>query len=441
MRETLIFLVLFDILRINSGTVRYTWREARRRMAQQDLNLRRRLYRRRDAPTGLKGELLMSEQRRTQRETAAERKERRARERRIKKRILLVISIIVVLLALLIVGVLVMLLRARVEAEGNTFAGETVESLSITYVGEKTEFVTETPTPETTPEPTPKITTHLGEIPEINGDGLVSQKALMLRLADGAVVYDKNSTEMMYPASMAKMMTVLLAIENVSDLKTEYTFTGEEIDAAWLAEASRAGFEPGETVPVMDLLYGAMLPSGADACYAIANVVSGSEAEFVNLMNAKAAELGMTGTNFTNCTGLQDDYLVSTCQDMAALLSYALDNPTFRSVFTAHLYTTAGTPFHEVGLVLSSTTFSYLEKYNLDNGTVIEGGKTGYTDEAGRCLASLAVSYDGVEYILVTADAIGYSEYDYVNASDAIYMYNQLPGPPPEETEGDGEGV
>ncbi len=383
----------------------------------------------------------MSETRRTMRESSAERKERRARERQIKKRILLVISIIVVLLALLIVGVLVTLLRARVEAEKNTVASEAVESLSITYVGEKTEFVTETPTPEATPVPTPSISDRLGELPVINGDGLVSQKALMLRLADGAVVYDKASTEAIYPASMAKMMTVLVAIENTGDLKEEYTFTGEEIDAAWVAEASRAGFEPGETVPVMDLLYGAMLPSGADACYALANHVAGSEAEFVNLMNAKAQELGMASTNFTNCTGLQDEYMVSTCQDMATLLSYALDNQTFRSVFTAHLYTTTGTPYHEVGIVLSSTTFTYLEKSRLDNGAVIEGGKTGYTDEAGRCLASLAISYDGVEYILVTADGIGYSENDYVNATDAIYMYNQLPAAPPEETESEeGEG-
>lgn len=382
----------------------------------------------------------MSEQRKTQRESAAERKERRARELKVRKRILLVISVIVVLLALLIVGVLVTLLRARVEAESNTFESEAVESLSITYVGEKTEFVTETPTPEATPEPTPTISYNLGELPEVTGDGLVSGKALMLRLADGAVVYEKNSTESIYPASMAKMMTVLIAVENVSDLQETYTFTGEEIDAAWLAEASRAGFEPGETVPVIDLLYGAMLPSGADACYAIANHVAGSEAEFVNLMNAKAQELGMTGTNFTNCTGLQDEYQVSTCQDMAALLSYALQNQTFRSVFTSHLYTTAGTPYHEVGIVLTSTTFTYLEKSVLDNGTVIEGGKTGYTDEAGRCLASLAVAYDGVEYILVTADAFGYSDNDYVNASDAIYMYNQLPGPPAEE-EGEAEGA
>ena len=345
------------------------------------------------------------------------------------------------LLALLIVGVLVTLLRARVEAEKNTVASEAVESLSITYVGEKTEFGTETPTPEATPVPTPSISDRLGELPVINGDGLVSQKALMLRLADGAVVYDKASTEAIYPASMAKMMTVLVAIENTGDLKEEYTFTGEEIDAAWVAEASRAGFEPGETVPVMDLLYGAMLPSGADAGYALANHAAGSAAEFVNLMNAKAQELGMASTNFTNCTGLQDEYMVSTCQDMATLLSYALDNQTFRSVFTAHLYTTTGTPYHEVGIVLSSTTFTYLEKSRLDNGAVIEGGKTGYTDEAGRCLASLAISYDGVEYILVTADGIGYSENDYVNATDAIYMYNQLPAAPPEETESEeGEG-
>ena len=144
------------------------------------------------------------------------------------------------------------------------------------------------------------------------------------------------------------------------------------------------------------------------------------------MMNEKAKELGMENTSFTNCTGVQDEYHYSSCRDMAILLEHALKNDTFRKVISSHTYTTTATPYHEQGITLASTMFASIGNSVLDNDVSILGGKTGFTDEAGHCLASFAEMDDETEYILVTAGA--FSEVnDYTNISDAKYVYGQLP--------------
>ena len=128
-----------------------------------------------------------------------------------------------------------------------------------------------------------------------------------------------------------------------------------------------AGFLPGEQVCVRDLLYGTLLPSGADAAVTLACRVSGSEEAFVKLMNEKARSLGMTHTHFTNATGLHNDSHVTTLDDLALLLEYALDNGVFYRIFTAHQYQSQPTSMHPQGMMLSSTLF---EKMG-------EGGESG----------------------------------------------------------------
>lgn len=144
-----------------------------------------------------------------------------------------------------------------------------------------------------------------------------------------------------------------------------------------------AGFVPDETVTVRDLLYGAMLPSGAECCEALAQLVSGSEENFAALMNQKAAELGMKNTHFTNATGLTDTEHYSSAADMAKLLQAALHNTTFRTIFTTEHYTTNATAQHPEGVSLTSTLLGKLDGTELPTGTQIEGGKTGYTAAAG----------------------------------------------------------
>lgn len=167
-----------------------------------------------------------------------------------------------------------------------------------------------------------------------------SRHAILLDAQSGRVLAQKRADERTAPASLTKMMTVLLAIEGEPDLDKQVTLPEDIFPALQTEKASMAGFAPGETVTVRDLLYGAMLPSGAECCETLARLVSGSEDNFAALMNQKAAELGMKNTHFTNATGLTDTEHYSSAADMAKLLQAALHNATFRTIFTAEHCTT-----------------------------------------------------------------------------------------------------
>ena len=347
---------------------------------------------------------------------------RKEKERALRKKALLIISVIIVILALLIVGALFMLLRARMNADIYGTPIDNTAELEIEYVGEKTVTEERATIIEEEVEP-------VKDIPHIITEGMVSTNAFMYRPEDESIVLEKDADAHIYPASMTKMMTCLLAIENL-DLSMPHTVLQEEVDAAYVLDLTMAGFAAGETVPLEDIVYGAMLPSGAECCYALASEVTqlqwGYEETFASMMNQKAEELGMTNTHFTNCTGVQDENHYSTCRDMAILLEHALQNETFRKIICSHTYTTPVTPYHENGLTLTSTLFASIGNSILDNDVSILGGKTGFTDEAGHCLASFAEMDDETEYILVTAGA--HSEVnDYTNISDAKYIYGQLP--------------
>ena len=221
------------------------------------------------------------------------------------------------------------------------------------------------------------------------------------------------------------MMTVLLAIEGEPDLDKQVTLPEDIFPPLQTENASMAGFAPGEEVTVRDLLYGAMLPSGAECCETLAQLVSGSEDNFAALMNQKAAALGMKNTHFTNPTGLTDTEHYSSAADMAKLLQAALHNATFRTIFTAEHYTTTATAQHPEGVSLTSTLLGKLDGTELPAGTQIEGGKTGYTAAAGLCLASLA-TVNGKEYILVTLAAPGDHGTEQYNIRDAVQVYQKL---------------
>ncbi len=259
--------------------------------------------------------------------------------------------------------------------------------------------------------------------PAVDLSGLSSREAILLRRG-GAVLGEENADESIYPASLTKMMTVLLAAENFDDLDASVTLDEELFSPLWAANASMAGFEPGEVVTVRDLLYGAMLPSGAECCAAIAQALDGSEAAFADRMNRRARELGMENTHFVNATGLQDSDHRSTVRDLALLLDAALDNPTFREVFTAPRYSTSPTNLHPDGITVYSSALSLFQDADLGRMTLL-GGKTGFTDEAGLCLATLAEA-DGAEYILVTTGAPGQSHTDTAHARDAAAVYQRL---------------
>ena len=254
--------------------------------------------------------------------------------------------------------------------------------------------------------------------------GTSSRHALLMDARTGQVLARKRSGAEAAPASLTKMMTVLLATEALPDLDTPVTLPEDIFPALYKADASMAGFQPGETVTVRDLLYGAMLPSGAECCEALAREVSGSEEAFAARMNQKAAELGMTATHFCNPTGLHDPEHVSTVRDMARLTEAALQNETFRKLFTTERYTVPATNCHPQGFTMHSTLLSQLDGTELHRGRIL-GGKTGYTGEAGLCLASLA-EVKGREYILVTAGAGGNHSTAPYHIEDAVTVYRRV---------------
>mgnify|MGYP001851622083 CR=1 FL=1 len=259
---------------------------------------------------------------------------------------------------------------------------------------------------------------------DIDLKNLYSPYAILVDASSGTVISEYNSKDKIYPASLTKIMTAILAIENTSDLEQSITLPDEIFPPLYAQNASMAGFQPGEEVVLKDLLYGVMLPSGAECCIAFAEQIAGSEEQFVSLMNEKAKELGMEHTHFTNSTGLHDPDHYSTVEDISILLQYALKNDDFRAAFTSSRYSTHPSEQHPDGFTFRSTMFKYMDSTEVVGGEIL-GGKTGYTEEAGLCLASLA-QINGKEYILVTAKANGTHQTEQFHILDAINVYNQI---------------
>ncbi len=268
----------------------------------------------------------------------------------------------------------------------------------------------------------PPITIKSDLSPTLNSSSLHSLYAILIDMEDDTILMQKRSEEKIYPASLTKIMTVIVAIENLSDMQKEITLSSSMFHALFEADAAIAGFRPGENVKAIDLIYGALLPSGAECCIGLAEHIAGSETDFVKIMNKKASELGMDNTHFENSTGLHSENHYTSVKDMAVLLKYALENSAFRDVFTSKRYSTAQTNKHPEGITFYSTMFKDLKTPEIIGGRIL-GGKTGYTGEAGQCLASLAQK-EGREYILVTAGAKGDNRAEHFNIDDAYTVYN-----------------
>lgn len=273
-----------------------------------------------------------------------------------------------------------------------------------------------TPVPTSKIEPDPTVS--------ISFDRLNSPNAILIRLKDHTILMQKSSEEKIYPASLTKMMTAIVTIENLPELKAEIKLTNSTFKGLFEVGASMAGFQPGEQVRAIDLLYGVMLPSGAECCIGLADKLAGSEQNFVKMMNQKAAELGMDNTHFENSTGLHNENHYTTVKDMSILLSYALQNDTFREIFTSSRHSTPPTNKHPDGITFHGTMFEELNSQNIIDGEIL-GGKTGYTGQAGLCLASLA-KVGKQEYIFISAGAKGDHHSEQYNITDALAVYNSI---------------
>ena len=248
------------------------------------------------------------------------------------------------------------------------------------------------------------------------GKNLYSTNYIFLDADTGQVLSAKKQDEQISIASLTKMMTVLLAIENSSSLNQTVTITDEMIDGLYEEQASVAGYVTGDTATILDLCYAAAIPSAADAANALAIQIGGSFEKFYQMMNDKAAQLGMDHTVFKSAHGLDREGQYSTVEDVSKLLRYALQNPTFKEIFSTKEHTTQATTFYPFGISLASTIWAYADTYgyNLAN---LSGGKTGYTLQAGRCIAYWATVND-MNIIAVTAGASTNVE-QYSNLSDA----------------------
>lgn len=251
----------------------------------------------------------------------------------------------------------------------------------------------------------------------VPGEDVVSNTAILIS-SDGTVIASRNSKARMYPASMTKIMSLLVAVEHITNLEDTFTMTFEIINPLYLQNATVTGLSSGETVPLIDLLYGAILPSGADATDALAIYVAGGEEGFVELMNDKAEELGLIDTHFTNTSGLHNENHYTTAHDMAIILDCVMRNDICREILSTHKYVTTPTEQHPDGVEMYSTMYNKIRRDQID-GVELLGGKTGYTYQAGHCLVS-AAEKNGETYIAVT----GGGETKYSPIYDIMAMYN-----------------
>ena len=236
-------------------------------------------------------------------------------------------------------------------------------------------------------------------------DTLPSEYAVVIDRADGSILAQKNADTVISPASMTKILTVLVAAEHLEDLDKTAEITIDITDYCFKNDCSVVGYELGEAATARELLYGTILPSGADAALALANCVAGSQEAFVELMNQKAEQLGIAETaHFTNCVGLYDAEHHCTVRDMAVILNAAMENELCREVLGARTYQTASTPQHPDGQLLSNWFLRRIEDKNTGDVDVI-GAKTGYVVQSGSCAASCGRAADGREYLCVTGNA------------------------------------
>mgnify|MGYP000416501209 FL=1 len=231
-----------------------------------------------------------------------------------------------------------------------------------------------------------------------------NQKGLLLDLDDRKVLYSKQALQKVYPASITKIMTAMLALKygNMNDV---VTITQENLN---LEEGSQVcGFWAGDQVTMDQLLHCLLVYSGNDAAAAIAEHVGGSTDGFVEMMNSYARELGCTGTHFTNPHGLQDENHYTTPYDIYLMLKEALNYPEFTDITQMSSYTV--TYKHSDGSD-ANTTLTATDHYLTGEATTpkdvtILGGKTGTTDKAGNCLALLSQNAYGKPFISIVMGA------------------------------------
>ena len=235
-------------------------------------------------------------------------------------------------------------------------------------------------------------------------DEVQSTNGIFIDLATGNILFDRDAHTRINPASMTKVLTVLVAAEHVTDWSDTFEITPEITNYSYVHDCSAVGFSNNEVVTVEDLFYGTVLCSGGDAALGLATYVAGSQEAFVDMMNEKLKELGLADTaHFTNCVGLYDENHYCTVYDIAMILEAAIDQPQCRKVLSTKKYTTSATPDHPEGIQISNWFLRRIE--DKDTGGEVICGKTGFVAQSGSCAVSYGMDESGMEYICATVNA------------------------------------
>lgn len=268
---------------------------------------------------------------------------------------------------------------------------------------------------------------------------IASPSAIVMEASTGTVLYEKNSDEQHYPASITKIMTTLVALEN-GNLDDIVTFSDEAIDNT---EGSGISRDYGEQMTLEQCLYAVMLESANECAYAVAEHVGGTMENFVAMMNAKAEELGCTNTNFTNPHGLPDENHYTSARDMALIAQAAYENETFRIMTGTKIYTIPPTNKHPDEETILRNHHDMLATYHASNAKYLypycTGGKTGYTTAANSTLVTYAEK-DGMTLICVIMNTQSPNQFeDTITLFDYVFDNFQVLNIADNDTEYAGE--
>ncbi|MBQ4577733.1 MAG: D-alanyl-D-alanine carboxypeptidase [Clostridia bacterium] len=263
------------------------------------------------------------------------------------------------------------------------------------------EMPTEPPT-EAPTEPPHGLAADSDEAVQL-GDAVGSEYALLINADTNTVIAEKGSLEAIYPASMTKVLTLLVAAESISDPTEAFTVTQALIDPHYDRGATITGYHAGDVCTLADLFYGAALRSSADATSGLAIAAGGTEEDFITMMNEKCRELGLTEqAHFTNTSGLFDSDHTCSLRDMAAIMRAAMDNELCETVMTTVKYVTAPTEDAPEGLTFENKYLRWFHEKQPEGVTVL-ACKNGYVQQAQNCLVSYGVNQAGEHFICVTA--------------------------------------
>ncbi len=239
----------------------------------------------------------------------------------------------------------------------------------------------------------------------LSDEGKLAETAkavIVYELSSDTMIYAYQPDQRIYPSSMVKLMTAMVALEN-GELTDRVVVTKRALSYVEIGSVS-AGLVAGEELTLEDLLYCMMAASANDAATVIAEHIGGNQDTFVKMMNRKAEELGCTGTNFTNAHGLHDEQNYTTARDICRILDAALEDPVFKALFCAESYTVPATNKSEERKIFTSNHMMSRETIKKYYDERVTGGKTGATDEAGRCLAATAQG-GGMELLTIVMGA------------------------------------